>query len=135
MIYLHRLSLIVLLTFLSFSNTKANVDDIYAEIASAIKSGSSIEVAKYFSANVELTILDNEDLYSKAQAQLILKDFFEKYPPKAYKLIHQGSSTEGSKYAIGNYTTTNREFRTYFYIKQSGDKYFIQELRFEDEEE
>lgn len=111
-----------------------NAQDIYNEIALAIQSGNSKEVSKFFQKNVELTIIDKEDMYSSAQAEVILKDFFAKNPPVSFKLIHQGQSNEGSKYGIGNYVTkTSKQFRTYFYIKQVSGKFFIHELRFEEE--
>ena len=44
----------------------------------AIKSGNSKELARYFNTSIEIAILENEDVYSKAQAELIIKDFFAK---------------------------------------------------------
>lgn len=128
--------LLMLIAGFNIAPVLSGIEDVYSEISLAIKSGNAKEISKFFSTNVELTIIDNEDLYSKAQAEQILKDFFEKYKPKDYKLVHQGSSNEGSKYAIGNYVAENgMVFRTYFYIKLSEKTYFIQELRIEKEEE
>jgi hypothetical protein len=106
--------------------------DIYEDIGTVIRSGKAKEIATYFNANVELTIKTQTSVYSKAQAELILKDFFEKNPPKSFAILHKGSSNEGTRYAIGNLTTSSNTFRTTFFVKQISGKYYIQELRFEE---
>ena len=108
--------------------------DIYDEVANAIRSGDSRQVASFFGNSVDLTILSREDVYSKAQAELIIKDFFSKNPPKSFSLLHKGSSKENTVYAIGNLVSTNSKvFRVSFFLKNSSGRYTIQELRFEAE--
>ena len=41
------------------------------EVINALRSGSSSQLSVYFDDNVELTLPDKSDSYSKAQAQLI----------------------------------------------------------------
>lgn len=106
--------------------------DIYVDIGNAIRSGDARAVARYFSTTVDLTILNQEEVYSKAQAEQVLRDFFSKNTPRTFNLIHKGVSKEGAKYAIGNLVTAQgAQFRTYFFVKQSASGEFIQELRFE----
>lgn len=108
--------------------------DIYENIGSAIRAGNSAEIAKFFNINVDLTIGNQEEVYSKAQAEQVLKDFFIKNTPRSFTLIHQGLSKDGAKYAIGNLTTQQgNNYRTYFFIKQTGRSEYIHELRFEKE--
>ncbi len=108
--------------------------DIFDNISSIIRSGDAKQISKYLGNNVDLTILNTEEVYSKAQAEQILKDFFTKNTPKSFTIIHQGLSKEKSKYAIGNYVAGNGGvFRTYIYIKSVGGADQIQELRFEKE--
>ncbi len=106
--------------------------DIYNEISDAIRSGDARSVARYFSSTVDLTILNQEEVYSKAQAEQVLRDFFSKNTPRSFNLIHKGVSKEGAKYAIGNLVTAQgAQYRTYFFVKQTASGEFIQELRFE----
>jgi len=105
--------------------------DIIDEVATAIKSGDVSNVAKYFNSTLDLTVPDNEGTYSKAQAAMILKEFFSKNPPNSFLLNHQGSSNDGSLYAIGTYTSGIGAYRTYFLLKKSGATYLIQKLEFE----
>jgi hypothetical protein len=121
---------IFMLFFMLAASVKAL--DIYDEIANAIRSGDSKQIASYFSNNIDLTILNQEDVYSKAQAELIVKDFLSKNSPKSFSILHKGSSKEGTIYAIGNLSTINgKTFRVSFFVKMTSGKYMLQELRFE----
>src|SRR5688500_18421680 len=46
------------------------------DVISALRTGNATEVGKYIDENVELSLPDKSDNYSKAQAIMILKDFF-----------------------------------------------------------
>ena len=72
-------------------------------------------VAEYFNQNVELVVLDNDNVYSKAQARQIVSNFFKNFTPKpnGFSILHQGGK-EGAKYVIGNLLTTKGNFRVYF---------------------
>lgn len=108
--------------------------DIYENISQALRSGNATEISKYFNSSVDVTIMNQMDVYSKAQAEQVLRSFFQKNQPKSFKIIHQGVSKEGAKYAIGNLITMQGvSFRTYFYIKNTGGQEFIREIRFEKE--
>ena len=108
--------------------------DIYDDVANAIRSGDAKQVATFFGNTVELTIADAENVYSHAQAEFVLKDFFGKYPPKSFTILHKGSSPEGTQYAIGNLVTTaGKTFRTSYYLKNNNGKFILQELRIESE--
>lgn len=100
-------------------------------IAAAIQVGNSSELSKYFDTNIDITLFNKEDMYSKIQAELIVKDFFQKNPPTSFKIIHKGASNQGSEYAIGSLITSFGSFRTYIYLKQKENNSYIQEIRFE----
>jgi len=108
-----------------------NSDDIIADIGNAIKSGSAANVSKYFNSTLDLTTPDNEGTYSKTQAELILKDFFTKNPTTSFTINHNGSSNDGSLYAIGTYVSNSSSFRTYFLLKKVNTGYLIQKLEFD----
>lgn len=104
--------------------------DPYEDIANAIRSGDAKSVSRYFSNSVDLTLISQEDVYSKAQAEQIIKDFFNKNTPRTFSIIHRGESKDGAKYAIGNLSTSNGNYRVYYYFKVTGSSVYIQELRF-----
>lgn len=100
------------------------------DVIVSLKSGNAAKLAAHFSDNVELVVLDNENVYSKAHAQQVLGDFFKKYPPKNFTIIHQGGK-DGSNYAIGNLQVASEKFRVYFLIKSKNGASYIHQLRIE----
>jgi hypothetical protein len=81
---------------------------------------------------VELVVLENENVYSKAQAQQIVGNFFNNYIPEEFTVLHNSnSSKEGAKSVIGNLKTQKGNFRVYFLLKQSDGKEYIHQLRIE----
>jgi hypothetical protein len=124
-------NLIFILIFAPLSLFSApSIIDPYEDIANAIRSGDAKSVSRYFSSSVDLTLIGQEDVYSKAQAEQILKDFFNKNTPRSFSIIHRGESKDGAKYAIGNLSTSNGNYRVYYYFKVAGGSVNIQELRF-----
>ena len=105
----------------------------FDNVSNAIKSGDATSLAKYFEGNVEISMKDAQNSYSKSQAEVVLKNFFSSHSPKSFAIAHEGTSPEGSKYFIGNLVTSAGTYRTYVYAKQVGGNFQIQEIRFEDQ--
>lgn len=120
------------IVFLLFLSTQLFALDIFDDIANSIRSGDARQLAVFFGNTIDLQIIDQENVYSKAQAEFIIKDFFIKNQPKTFTILHKGSSPEGIQYVIGNLTTTKgKSFRTSFYLKTIEGKSVLQELRIE----
>ncbi len=100
------------------------------EVITAIKSGSSSQLAKFFDNTVEITLPNKNNTYSKSQGELVLKDFFNINPVKDFAIERKGEN-DGSQLIIGTLVTKNGEFHTTIYLKQKGDKQLLQEIRFE----
>lgn len=107
--------------------------DTVEVITKSIETANVKEISKYLNSTVILSILDDENVYSKTQSEMILKNFFSKYPPTQVRLRHTGSSLEGMQYAICTYKTSSSSFRLFFYMKQTGSSTLINELRVEPE--
>ena len=105
----------------------------FDNIADAMRKGDAAGLAQYFVGNVEISVKDAQNSYSKSQAEVVLKNFFGSHTPKSFTIAHQGTSPEGSKYFIGNLSTTAGTYRTYVYAKQTGINYMIQDIRFEEQ--
>jgi hypothetical protein len=118
----------ILFSILAFSfSASAQIPD---DIISSLKTGNASMLAKFFNQNVELVVLDNESVCSKSQAEQVISDFFSKYQPKKFTIIHEGGKGD-SNYAIGNLETQNGKFRVYFLIKTINEVSFIHQLRIE----
>jgi hypothetical protein len=124
------LSILFITGFIIFSTQlKAQVPD---EILQSLKTGNSKTLADFFNQNVEMVVLENDNVYSKAQAQQIVSKFFSNNPPENFTIIHQGGK-EGAQYVIGNLITKKGTFRVYFLLKKSSGKDYIHQLRIEEQ--
>jgi len=130
-------SFILLLTFLPIliplhaEDFTQRPGDIPQALSDALRNGNTTVLSGYFNTSIELAILDQEDIYTRQQAELIVKDFFAKHVPSSFVILHKGGK-EGSQYAIGNLTTSAGSFRVTLLIKQKDNKPFIHQLRFEE---
>lgn len=100
------------------------------EVESAIKNGNASQLSKYFDNTIEITLTDKSNTYSKSQAELVLKDFFNNNVVKGFEIVHKGNNA-GAQFIIGTLETKNGEYRTTIYMQQKGDKQLLQKLRFE----
>ena len=125
---------VILLFAIAFSSFAFKAD-VIDDIASAIRSGNPKNISNYFIENIDLKVIEQEDVYSKQQAEMILKDFFSKHAVKSYTVAHKSEPKAGSQYVIGTLETTNGKFRTYFLIKTTGAQTLIQQFRIETENE
>jgi len=125
---------IIILFLVTFSSV-AYAADIIDDIAAAIRSGNPKNISKYFIENIDLKIIKQEDVYSKQQAEMILKDFFGKHVIKSFTVAHKSEPKNGSQYVIGTLETVNGKFRTYFLIKTAGGQTLIHQFRIESENE
>ncbi len=99
-----------------------------------MSSGDADALASYLADNVEVSILDNEQVYSKAKATEVLRSFFSSNKPKTFNQVHQGTSRGNSdQYCIGNLSASTGSYRVYLYLKVSGTTTTIQEIRFDKE--
>lgn len=104
--------------------------DTIDEVIVTLRSGDADGLSKYFDDNVELKLPVKSDSYSKAQAQVILKDFFGNNGVKGFELKHKGDSP-GGHYCIGTLQTKSGNFRAHVFMKSKGNKEVVKEIRFQ----
>ena len=100
------------------------------DVVNAMKTGNTAQIIKYFDDTIEITMPDKSNSYSKSQAELVLKDFFNTNAVKNFEVMHKGENA-GSQYCIGTLITKSGSFRTTIFMKQKGDRQLLQEIRFE----
>ena len=123
------LTTLLLSSVLLLSSFKAqtSIDDVI----NALRSGNSSQLSVYFDESVELTLPDKSDSYSKAQAQLIVKDFFGNNVVKGFELKHKGDSQGGGHFCIGTLQTNAGNFRSTVFMKIKNGKEVVKEIRFQ----
>lgn len=100
------------------------------EIHSSFEQGNVEVLSSFLDDNIDLTVLKDEGIYSKAQAKVILKTFFTANSPGTFTVQHQGGN-EQTAYIIGTLQTNGTNYRVYYLSKKNGNKTVIQKLRIE----
>lgn len=100
------------------------------EVVLALKSGNASQLARYLDDRVDLSLPGKSDNYSKAQAEMILKDFFSTNPVRDFQVKHKGESN-GSEFCFGVLITRNGNYRTKLYMKHKGELQVLQEIGFQ----
>jgi len=100
------------------------------EVIGALKAGNVSELSKFIEDNVEITLPDKSDNYSKAQAGLVLRDFFSNSGVKSFDLKHKGDGPSG-QFCVGTLVTKNGNYRTNIFMKVKGNKQIMKEIRFQ----
>src|SRR3546814_11267123 len=95
----------------------ANSNDVIDDIASCVRGGNTKELSKYFSSTVSMTLLNDEGIYSRVQAEIILRDFFSSNTPTVVKIAHRLDSNPHFRYVVLNLETSRYTFRVSFKLK------------------
>lgn len=104
------------------------------ELSNAMKAGQAAMLAKYFHESLELTVLDKDYVASKNQATRIMENFFKEHPPTGFSISFEGTK-ENSKYAIGNLSTSEGNFRINIFFMNKDDKRLVYYMSIEKESE
>jgi hypothetical protein len=103
------------------------------EINAALKTGKVSVLKQAMNSTVELVILEKENVYSKIQAEQILKQFFQTHQPISFTVLHNGGS-DNSQYYIGNLKTQKGTYRVYYLLKTKEKETLLYQLRIENDE-
>ena len=103
----------------------------YTKYEEGFNSNSPKLVIEGSLGKIMLNVFGVEGIYSKAQAELILKDFFNKKPNGNFHFIFKGKESEQETFAIGTYQTGQESFRITFQFKNQNQSYFLESLAIE----
>jgi len=112
-------------------NIAAAPTDEFDQIAAAMRIGDAKSIAIHFDHNVDIKTDDKSITYSKNQAELVLREFFQHNTPRNFIIIHRGSSAKGAKYIIGTLETAQGIYRSFVRVKELDGKQLIEEMSFE----
>ena len=100
-----KIVLLVNFTLLVFTVHAQNNVAPLQDMVNALKNDRVADIVKYFDSFVPITINNNQSVYSHNQAEIVLKDFFEKNSPRDFTVMENGSPDNTSKFVIGVFTT------------------------------
>ncbi|MBN2164674.1 MAG: DUF4783 domain-containing protein [Marinilabiliaceae bacterium] len=132
----HLFKFITIIVILSISASVYSQDkDKFPEgIVKATQEANCKTLATFFNEKIELIIPGKSGVYSKAQAEQVIKVFFENHPVTSFKIIHKGIK-DNSSFAIGKYISNNINYRFYYRIKNSEGKTLIHQIWIDKEDE
>ena len=127
-------TLILVLAVVPFIRSIGQVASVSNSIISSIQNADATGLAGYFNSTVDLEIGNTDGNFSKKQAEVIVRDFFEKNPAQSFTVNHKGSSDDGSEYMIGSYVNKpGKKYRVYILLKKLENKYLVTQLQIEED--
>lgn len=101
------------------ATTLGNTDNVQrslrTNVQQSISTGSARQLATYFDKNIEL-IIDSEAIefpsVRATHAEIILKSFFRKYPPRHFQYVYHDDGTH-QRHSTGTYQTGLETFQVY----------------------
>ena len=100
------------------------------DVINALRNGNATELTRYIDDNIEISLPDKSNSYSRAQAAVILQDFFNTNGVKNFAVTHKGDN-KGSQFCIGNLQTRSGTYRTTVFMKTKNGKQVVKEIRFQ----
>ncbi len=127
---IRRTGLALMLFFTVFS-VQANLNDVIDDIATCIKAANTKGLTKYFSSTVSMNLMSDEGVYSRVQAEIILREFFNKNQPTNVQYIHRLDSNPNLKYVVLNLRTAKESYRVSYRLTNEDNLFKVTEFRIE----
>ena len=109
-----------------FSNKTVDIDAVIL----ALNAGNAAQLSKFFDNRIDIGLPDKSDNYSRTQAEMIIREFFSNNGVRNFEIKHK-SEKAGSNYCVGTLKTKSGDFRTTVFMKQKGDKQYLQDISFQ----
>ena len=121
----------LVLILLAHLNLQAafRADDIIDNITHYFATGNSKELSVYFSSTVSLSILEDNNTYSKNQTEILLQNFFDKNNCRGAKIIHRMDTNVSNRYAVLEMFSSTQKFRVSLSLKNFNSKFLITDIR------
>ncbi|UIR57609.1 DUF4783 domain-containing protein [Sphingobacterium sp. SRCM116780] len=105
--------------------------DINDALLSQLKVGNAKNIARYFASSMTLSILNEDGLYSKFQAEMLLNDFFSKNKPNSVKLLQKITNNSNYNYYVYSLSSNKSLFRIFVKVSSAKNAETIEEFRVE----
>ena len=100
---------------------RASILSLPNEIVQAFVNGDAKVISKYFNTSVELIFSENQGVYSKAQAEQMLRTFFSNNASAdrkfTFKHLHSSPNRDNIQYYIYQLDTGKGSYRVTIHIK------------------
>ncbi len=127
------MKLLYLLTVFSIAMFQPKAADPIERVVVMFKQNNLVELYKSFAPSIELSLLNDNNIYSKEQAEIILNNFFAKNTISSVKVIHRVDSNPDYRFAVLILTSKGGNYRTSFSLRNTNGIFQMNELRIEEE--
>lgn len=103
----------------------------YSKLDSAFDTKNVDVIVSHSKDKVLINVLGQEGVYSKSQAILVLKDFFNGKTNGSFNFTFKGNESPSGTFAIGSYICGSNKFRITIYLKNPGEGYKIESITIE----
>lgn len=102
------------------------------QVQEAFATGDADAVLADAADRVEIALLGQSKLYSRAQATYVMEDFFRRYPPEVFT-FHNDAQEDGNWFATGRYQYKHAEqpLHVYVRLRLKGEQWELLEVRVE----
>jgi hypothetical protein len=112
--------------------TPVKAQDYQVAIVQAFSSDNFRELSKHFDKRVQVTIEQQVNYYSNAQAEIIIKNFLEGLGQREFKIIHiDKESEQGTQLYMGQLKSAKGSYKTLILFRKMGQIFVVQEVRFQ----
>lgn len=112
--------------------SSVNAQDYQLSIVEAFSGDNFRELSKHFDKRVQVTIEQQVNNYSNAQAEIIIKNFLEGLGDREFKMMQiDKQSEQGIQLYIGQLKSARGNYRTYILFRKMGQSFMVQEVRFQ----
>jgi len=125
-------ALFTLATLIFFAGNTIQAQQVPDKLVQAFREGNADALAPHFNERFQLTLLGTDHRVSQPQAKEIMRDFFKKYPPVSFEIIHKGDKKD-SNFAVGTLRTKSETFRINLFFKKVGEQNLLHLLEIEEE--
>ncbi|GAA0877297.1 hypothetical protein GCM10009119_02650 [Algoriphagus jejuensis] len=106
------------------------LDASIGPVISALESGSSSDLARFFDSSISMNINGQQGEYSKNQAEIVLRDFFKKNPSLGFSIVFQNENPGSLSTYIGEYSSNPGKFQVFIKVSENGSSFRIYSLDF-----
>lgn len=102
----------------------------FEKIVVALQRADASEISEYVYNKVDITLPNQNGIFSKYQVKLLLEDFFQKNNPDTFLFTNQHKKTD-EIFIVGNYKTDGKLYRVCLLTKTIDNKNYIYQIRIE----
>ncbi len=100
------------------------------DVVWAFKNNKIQEFTRNFDTYVPVSINNNASNYSRNQAEIVVKDFFEKNPVRDFNVMDTGTPTNNNRSMIATFSSSSgSRYTLYLLLKMKDNGYLVREVR------